>query len=446
VKTKDKRACPICGTLFPDSSDSCPVCALQSALKPEGDASSIEDGCELRFEHYRVLQNQDRIPIELGRGAMGVTYKAVDVNLRCAVALKVINAQLIGDESARRRFVQEARAAASVRHPNVASVFHLGEIGGKYFYVMEFVEGETLEKLIRRSGKLETNVALEVVTQVTAGLIAIQKQHLVHRDIKPSNIMVSSEDGRVESVKIIDLGLVKGALGEDTISTAGSFAGTPAYASPEQFAGIGADIRSDLYSLGITLWEMLSGKLPFHGSAAELMYQHQHAALPLDKLKSIPAPIMRLLEILLAKDPGQRFQVPTQLQKAVNIVRDALASGVQLTANDLRSLDDQVAERLKGTQRPRKLFVRWLALTSICLAALLFGWFFFSAHQGSFPSQQNPATIPSEKSIAVLPFESLRQQKRHLFRRRSTGRNPQQSGQNRSAQSRQPYLSDAVSR
>src|SRR4029077_15338504 len=105
---------------------------------------------ELRFEHYRVLQNAEGKPLELGRGAMGVSYKAIDINLRCAVALKVIKARLIGDESARRRFVREARAAASVRHPNVASVFHLGKSGDSYFYAMEFVDGESLDKVIRR--------------------------------------------------------------------------------------------------------------------------------------------------------------------------------------------------------------------------------------------------------------------------------------------------------
>jgi serine/threonine protein kinase len=136
---------------------------------------------------------------------MGVTYKALDVHLQCPVALKIINGQLIGDSSARHRFVREARAAASVRHQNVASVFHLGESGGNYFYAMEFVAGETLEKIIRRSSRLEPALALEIADQVAAGLTAIQKQHLVHRDIKPDNIMVSQEERRLESVKIIDL-------------------------------------------------------------------------------------------------------------------------------------------------------------------------------------------------------------------------------------------------
>jgi hypothetical protein len=142
VKTKDKRAYPVCGTLFPDRSDSCPVCALQGALRNEPviSESSIEptlSPSQPRFEHYEILTHEDGTPVELGRGAMGVTYKALDVNLRYAVALKVINARFIGDESARRRFVREARAAASVRHPNVASVFHLGKRGNSYFYAME---------------------------------------------------------------------------------------------------------------------------------------------------------------------------------------------------------------------------------------------------------------------------------------------------------------------
>jgi len=137
--------------------------------------------------------------------ALGVTYKAIDTHLRCLVALKIIRAQFIGNESARSRFLREARAAASVCHSNVATVHHLGESGGNYFYAMEFVDGETLESLLHRRGRLEIELALEIVTQVAAGLTAIHKQHLVHRDIKPSNIMVTWDEGRLENVKIIDL-------------------------------------------------------------------------------------------------------------------------------------------------------------------------------------------------------------------------------------------------
>ena len=167
---------------------------------------------------------------------------------------------------------------------------------------MEFVEGETLEKLIKRSGRLEVKLALEIATQVAAGLAAVHEQNLVHRDIKPTNIMVRLKDGGAATVKIIDLGLAKpvNELGSQTaISMPGGFAGTPEFASPEQFAGVGVDIRSDLYSLGVTLWEMLTGHVVFRGSPAEVMYQHQHTPLSLKQLEDIPQPVVVLLEKLL---------------------------------------------------------------------------------------------------------------------------------------------------
>jgi serine/threonine protein kinase len=278
-------------------------------------------------------------PIELGRGAMGVTYKALDVDLRCAVTLKVINKRYLGDESARLRFLREARAAASVRHPNVASVLHLGRTGSSYFYAMEFVEGETLEHLVRRSGRIEVKLALEITTQVAAGLGAVHKRQLIHRDIKPSNIMVSLEEGGSVTAKIIDLGLAKAVdePGSQTaISIPGIFAGTPEFASPEQFAGIQVDIRSDLYSLGVTLWEMLTGEVPFGGSPAEVMYQHQHELLPLEQLKGVPQPIVTLLEVLLDKDPAQRFQNPAELLKALRTLAGAIDAGRSISRQNLQ--------------------------------------------------------------------------------------------------------------
>jgi serine/threonine protein kinase len=205
-----------------------------------------------RFEHYQLVTGEDGKPVELGRGAMGVTYKAFDVDLQCPVTLKVISERYLGDESARLRFLREARAAARLRHSNVASVLHLGRTGGSYFYAMEFVEGETLENLIKRSGRLDVKLALEIATQVAAGLAAVHEQNLVHRDIKPTNIMVRLKEERGVTAKIIDLGLAKTldeSASEAGISSPGAFAGTPEFASPEQFAGVGMDIRSDLYLL-----------------------------------------------------------------------------------------------------------------------------------------------------------------------------------------------------
>jgi transcription termination factor Rho len=265
---------------------------------------------------------------------MGVTYKAIDINLQCVVALKVISARLIGDESARRRFVREARAAASVRHPNVASVFHLGKSNEGYFYAMEYVEGETLESLIKRCGRLELKLALEIASQVAAGLAATHERNLVHRDIKPTNIMVSLKDGTRLIAKIIDLGLAKGlseASPESAISVPGGFAGTPAFASPEQFAGIGVDIRSDLYSLGVVLWEMLTGQVPFRGTPAELIYQHQHGVLPRQQLKGVPLQVKTVLKTLLDKDPKRRFQTPAELLKTLSTIGSEVVKAADQT-------------------------------------------------------------------------------------------------------------------
>ena len=152
MKTEDRRICPGCGNEFSGAMELCPICMLRGALdegtepfsEPALSASVLDFGTE-RFEHFEVFKGEDGKPVELGRGAMGITYKALDVDLRCPVTLKVISERYLGDESAQLRFLREARAAASVRHPNVASVFHLGRSAEGYFYAMEFVEGETLE-------------------------------------------------------------------------------------------------------------------------------------------------------------------------------------------------------------------------------------------------------------------------------------------------------------
>jgi serine/threonine protein kinase len=342
--------CLGCGRPFPSALGFCPVCLLRRAVAGEEESDSLEpsfedalqipakDSSGTRFEHYQLLQGPDGQPLELGRGAMGVTYQAVDLSLRRPVALKVIGQRCLGDEVARLRFVREARAAARVRHPNVATVFHLGQRGEQYFYAMEFVEGETLAKLINRSGRLEVQLALEIATQVATGLAAVHKQNLVHRDIKPSNIMVSLEEGGAVTAKIIDLGLAKPAPeapAESAISIPGAFAGTPEFASPEQFAGVGVDIRSDLYSLGVVLWEMVTGHVVFRGSPAEVMYQHQHTPLPLKQLEGVAQPVIVLLEVLLEKDPARRFQTPAELLKALPTITGAMDAGRRITRQSL---------------------------------------------------------------------------------------------------------------
>ena len=363
MKSDDTRTCLVCGTQFPRSKEFCPICILREAMDEQiKPAKKFLKGVlpnrsrrplSHRFEHYELITDQDGKPVELGRGAMGVTYKGFDVDLQCPVTLKVISEQFLGDESARLRFLREARAAASVRHANVASVLHLGRTGNRYFYAMEFVEGETLERFSRRSEGVEVKLALEILAQVAAGLAAIHEQNLVHRDIKPSNIMVCLKGDGTLKAKIIDLGLAKSLNepGEQTaISTPGAFAGTPEFASPEQFAGVQVDIRSDLYSLGVVLWEMLTGQTPFRGTPGEVMYQHQRAPLPLELLKAVPQPAVVLIEVLLEKDPTLRFQNPAELLNALPTIVDVIAAGRRITRRQLQQIAPSTPRA--GTRRP----------------------------------------------------------------------------------------------
>jgi serine/threonine protein kinase len=228
---------------------------------------------------------------------------------------------------------------------------------------MEFVEGETLEHLIKRSGRLDVKLALEIATQVAAGLAAVHEQNLVHRDIKPSNIMVRLKEEGSVTAKIIDLGLAKTlneSASEAEISSPGAFAGTPEFASPEQFTGIGLDIRSDLYSLGVTMWVMVTGQTPFRGPSAEVMYQHQHAALPVEQLEAVPQPVIVLLEVLLEKDPAQRFQSPTELLKAIPTITGRIEAGRRITREGLHKMPPAAS---RGKTRLRLCLSRHSATT-----------------------------------------------------------------------------------
>ena len=216
IPTRDKTpACEQCGAplLGLAGEEGCLNCLLSTGIEGEPeDAQALPNEPVRRlYQHYEILTRLDGSPWELGRGAMGVTYKARDVNLDTLVALKVINARFSARPEARRRFLHEAQAAAQLRHPNVASVFHFGTIdntssaaeatsgekshGGDCFYAMEFVDGESLEGRLRRTGPLNVELALEIALQVARALAAAEKRGLVHRDLKPSNVMFSANDG-----------------------------------------------------------------------------------------------------------------------------------------------------------------------------------------------------------------------------------------------------------
>src|ERR1700741_1394357 len=284
------------------------------------------------YQHYQVLRREDGSLWELGKGAMGITYKAFDTNLRCTVALKVINNTYLNSEVARQLFLREARAAAALRHQNVASVFHLGSDHDCYFYAMEFIDGQTLASYIEKEkkGPLDPVEALNICLQVTRALAAAARQHLVHRDLKPANLMLVDEDGE-RIVKVIDFGLAKSAKteGDDsgTLTQAGGFVGTPHFASPEQLEERDIDIRSDIYSLGVTLYYMLTGRPPFSGSVPQIMSQHLYKPVPLEPLQNQPQCVTDLVRKMRAKAREKRPQTPTDLRQEIVACLEQLQIG-----------------------------------------------------------------------------------------------------------------------
>ena len=314
---------------------------------------------------------------------------------------------------ARERFVREARAAAALRHENIATVYQFGMRleTGQYFYAMELIEGETLDERVRRAGPLDARRTIGIAQQVTSALAAAEKHGLVHRDLKPANLMLVNPDdsavaendqaqtkrnrmralrkSRIPVVKIIDFGLAKAFHTEtDPKSlTHDRFVGTPAFASPEQFEHSALDVRSDIYSLGETLWFALTGKAPFAGRTLSEIHRAQKSnELPVEQLKAahVTHRLRSLLESMLAFEPASR---PGTLE---------LTARLKLCSPETRHV-----------QRTR------LALSSAFIL-ILSATGFFAFHSLHTPnSGLNP--LVAEKSIAVLPFENLSADQENAF-------------------------------
>ena len=336
----------------------------------------------LHYAQFEVEIDDNGFPVGLGAGAMAVTYRARDTILNSAVALKVIGRKLAENPTARARFLREARAAAKIHHPNVARVSHYGEQDGECFYAMELVEGETLEARVQRDGPLALPLALEVIQQTARGLAAAEVCGVVHRDIKPSNLMIESAASGEVLVKIIDYGVAKVMASDATAQTQAGFIGTPAFASPEQFDEAGQrqiDARSDIYSLGVTFWYLLTGRTPFVGRTIEEIRGTQTQDLPLQQLKlaHVPMPVISLLKSMLAVDTGKRPQSARELLAAVHCCY----------------LRFEPRARLR-----RKRLVLVTAASTLAILAIAFLTFLY---------QHARSAAQTERSIAVLPFENL---------------------------------------
>jgi serine/threonine protein kinase/Tfp pilus assembly protein PilF len=399
--------CSNCGGVLeetPGGGLGCMSCLLRAGIGSEEEVKqdSTPDalGGGTRFGVYEIDRREDGSLYELGRGAMGVTYRATDTSLQRKVALKIIKIDIAERSAdARERFMREARAAAALRHENIATVHQFGMRleTGQYFYAMELIEGETLEDRVRRTGPLDARTTIKIAQQVTSALAAAEKCGLVHRDLKPANLMLVSSDGERAHVindkkllvKIIDFGLAKAIHTQiDPKSlTHDRFVGTPAFASPEQFEHSALDVRSDIYSLGETLWFALTGKTPFAGHSVEEIHRAQKSnVLPIEQLKAahVPSRLRSLLESMLALEPASRpgtHELAARLQRCSPEARTARRTRVTFAAAALLILGASAA-------------ITFLSVRT----------------QNSISNLGAP-----EKSIAVLPFENRSEDKANAY-------------------------------
>ena len=398
------------------------------------------------FAGYRVERTADASLWKLGSGAMGVTYKAYDERLRVHVALKVITPALVDDAKTQALFLREARAAARVRHGNVASVLALNDTPGNFFYAMEFIEGESLQDWIRSRGAIAPRVAVSFAIQIARGLEAIHAQQIVHRDLKPANLMIiptgrgkpgESADTNPDAwqIKIIDFGLARGfggaGLGTEVHAQTIGFRGTALYASPEQCEERGQiDGRSDLYSLGCILWEMLTGAPPFRARThRELLNQHVSLAPPLERIAYLPGNLRAVLARLLAKDPANRYSNADAVGEALgHCLEGTRRSGETGADPGLTTQESKTplspASVTDGLSPDRGKSVspaanRWLTPAAIALVAVMSAaafWMFGRGRGAALPpASASPSPAAAQvtpaaglrKAIAVLPFANL---------------------------------------
>jgi hypothetical protein len=259
-----------------------------------------------------------RIERLAGRGGMGVVYRATDIALDRSVALKVISEELSRDEGFRTRFKRESRLAASVRHPNIVTVFRAGEERGLLFITTEFIDGTDLRAMIAERGRLEPGLAANIACQVAAALDAAHGRALVHRDVKPANILIARENGGWHAY-LTDFGLTKSTASQTAMTETGLFLGTIDYAAPEQIAGEPVDARTDVYALGCVLFHALTGRLPYpKESNVAKMYAHAHEPPPsvLDAGSSVPGRLDGVLKRAMAKNPDERYPSAGDLGRA----------------------------------------------------------------------------------------------------------------------------------
>ena len=356
---------------------------LAQTLVSTGTASRTLDLSDCKLGEFRLLRR-------LGAGGMAQVYLAEQTSLKRNVAIKVMRSDFDSDETHRKRFEHEARAAAGLNHPNIVQVFAVGEEENIQYIAQEYVHGANLRQYLQKKKPPNTQIALHLMKQVSSALHAAHQAGIVHRDIKPENIMVT----RRMVAKVTDFGLAQLTLGGERVNLTqmGVTMGTPLYMSPEQVNGAAVDARSDLYSMGVTFYHLLSGNPPFRAATAfALAYKHLNEdAPPLEELRpDLPPSLIKVVHRLMQKDPAERFPDARAVLSELKRIEKSGETGGSFAQTE-ESEERSTWQELKPTSRQLKKYALW------CLAIFL-----IAAGAGRDLRRRNPLDAPIEAVTSV---------------------------------------------
>jgi len=340
-----------------------------------------------------IFAGRYQIIEELGHGGMGRVYKVFDQEVQAKMALKLVRPEVSADKNTIDRFRNELKIARDISHKNICRMYDLGREAGNYFITMEYVSGEDLKSFIRRSRQLVVGTAILIAEQVCDGLAEAHRVGVIHRDLKPGNIMIDKEG----KAKIMDFGIAR-SVSAKGITGAGVMIGTPEYMSPEQVEGKEVDKHSDIYSLGIILYEMLTGQVPFEGDTPFTIGVKQKSEIPKDPKSlnaQIPQDLSRLVLKCLEKDKERRYQNADELKTNL----EKIEKGIPTAERPVPKRKTSTARPITLTISRKKLFVPFFILVAIAIIGI--GLFHFLSNR-----RVAPPLLSGKPSIAVLPFEN----------------------------------------